>query len=279
MKFIYILIITAIILTSFVASQSTPTNSEDTFNYTDSNATVYEKGDINADGNVTLDDLYFLIDYMFSVPPGSAPDPTYLGDFNEDASTDISDLLALVDYFWELGLLPEDSEIPIIELINPDDNDEFRTNNDEKNIDFDFKVIDASQILYCKLIIDDKIYDTFTNVASNTLISTSHDLDVDENYDWKVECSDVWGNVATSDEWEFEINERDNNDDTKFITTTNEESSKKTSYASNNIPQDPIVLSPNPESKTQIPSSIPYILSIAILIVLIVMISIILLRR
>lgn len=74
------------------------------------------KGDVNADGNVNMKDVYYLIKYIFE--GGKAPMPLESGDFNEDGKVNISDVVALIKYIQEKPKpLPMPSEPVIVEDI------------------------------------------------------------------------------------------------------------------------------------------------------------------
>ncbi len=55
---------------------------------------TYLMGDSNADGRVTMDDVYYIVNYFFK--QGPAPSPSFRADMNGDGALDIADLVALV---------------------------------------------------------------------------------------------------------------------------------------------------------------------------------------
>lgn len=58
-------------------------------------------GDIDLDGEVTISDLLYLVDYQFDFGP--APQALNLADVNADCTIDIADLLYFVDYQFDSG--------------------------------------------------------------------------------------------------------------------------------------------------------------------------------
>lgn len=60
----------------------------------------YFCGDANADGNINLLDILYLIDYLYGSPPGPAPDPIEAGDVNDDGAVNLLDILYLIDYLY-----------------------------------------------------------------------------------------------------------------------------------------------------------------------------------
>jgi len=57
-------------------------------------------GDCNTDGSVNLLDALYLVDHLYSSPPGPAPDPFEQGDVNSDAAINLLDILYLIDYIY-----------------------------------------------------------------------------------------------------------------------------------------------------------------------------------
>ena len=61
-------------------------------------------GDANADVNVDIADVVYLVNYVFrSGPP---PIPTWVGDVNADGTTDIVDVVYLINYIFNSGPPP-----------------------------------------------------------------------------------------------------------------------------------------------------------------------------
>ncbi len=62
-------------------------------------------GDLDWDGQITISDLVYMVDYMFY--EGPEPLPTLIvGDLNCDGQVAIDDLVYLVDYMFEQGPIP-----------------------------------------------------------------------------------------------------------------------------------------------------------------------------
>lgn len=60
----------------------------------------YICGDPSLDGNVNLIDILYLIDYLYGVPPGPAPNPRESGDVNADGLVNLVDILYLIDNLY-----------------------------------------------------------------------------------------------------------------------------------------------------------------------------------
>lgn len=69
----------------------------------DTNTTV-QCGDINYDGLIDIDDVTFLVDYVFS--GGPAPQPAWIGDMNGNGGIDVDDIVYLIDYVFSGGPAP-----------------------------------------------------------------------------------------------------------------------------------------------------------------------------
>ena len=61
-------------------------------------------GDVTGDGEITIADVVFLINYLYK--DGPAPDPLELGDVNCDDVIDIGDVVYLIDYLYQGGPPP-----------------------------------------------------------------------------------------------------------------------------------------------------------------------------
>lgn len=62
------------------------------------------RGDANADGDVGLIDVVYLINYLFKGRP--APNPTWIGDVNCDDDVDLIDIVYLINYLFKGGPPP-----------------------------------------------------------------------------------------------------------------------------------------------------------------------------
>ncbi len=67
----------------------------------------YICGDANADGNVNLLDVLYVIDFLYGEPIGPAPDPPEAGDANADGNVNLLDVLYLIDYLYGTPTGPE----------------------------------------------------------------------------------------------------------------------------------------------------------------------------
>jgi hypothetical protein len=61
-------------------------------------------GDANGDGVIDVDDVVYLINYLFI--DGPAPDPFAAGDANCDGVVDIADVMYLINYLFLGGSPP-----------------------------------------------------------------------------------------------------------------------------------------------------------------------------
>jgi len=68
-------------------------------------ATEYVWGDANSDGEVSLADVVYLINYVLK--SGPAPAPLALGDPNNDCTVDIVDVVYLINYILKSGPAPQ----------------------------------------------------------------------------------------------------------------------------------------------------------------------------
>jgi predicted outer membrane repeat protein len=64
----------------------------------------YLRGDNNADGDVTLSDIVYLINYLFK--QGAEPKPMQAGDANCDGKVSLSDIVYLISYLFKSGPPP-----------------------------------------------------------------------------------------------------------------------------------------------------------------------------
>ena len=65
-------------------------------------------GDADASGAVDIDDIVFLINYIFG--GGPAPDPLEIGDVDCSGNVDIDDVVYLINYIFGGGNAPCDPD-------------------------------------------------------------------------------------------------------------------------------------------------------------------------
>lgn len=91
---------------------------------------------------------------------------------------------------------------PIINLISPDDGEEL----DDSDIEFEYEVSDdGSGLDYCELFIDgdSELTHTYLGDASAT---RTFEIDLDDgDYEWRIECYDLAGNVVASETRDVEV--------------------------------------------------------------------------
>jgi hypothetical protein len=68
------------------------------------NTAAFEHGDVNADGNTTIADVVYLINYLFK--SGTEPIPLETGDVDGDNISQIQDAVYLVIYLFKGGSPP-----------------------------------------------------------------------------------------------------------------------------------------------------------------------------
>lgn len=68
---------------------------------------TWRLGDADNDWSVNLLDVLFLIDYLYNIPHGPAPDPLKAGDMNADCLINLLDILYLIDYLYGTPPGPE----------------------------------------------------------------------------------------------------------------------------------------------------------------------------
>ncbi len=91
---------------------------------------------------------------------------------------------------------PTDTQAPTINLISPANN----TLNDlPGDIDFYYNVSDLNEIVNCSLIINNKINKTAQTPERDTTQSITTNL-ISGNYNWSINCTDIFGNENSS-EW------------------------------------------------------------------------------
>jgi hypothetical protein len=65
---------------------------------------IFKPGDANTDGNVSMADIVFLVNYLFK--QGAAPDPLWVGDANGDCNVSVADTVYLISYLFKQGAEP-----------------------------------------------------------------------------------------------------------------------------------------------------------------------------
>jgi hypothetical protein len=68
------------------------------------NVTEAIRGDANGDGQITVSDVIYLINYLFK--GGPSPDPLAVGDVNCDGKVSVSDVVYLINYLFKGGPPP-----------------------------------------------------------------------------------------------------------------------------------------------------------------------------
>ena len=61
-------------------------------------------GDVNQDGNIDINDVVYLINYLYK--GGPVPDQLRLADATGDCTVDVSDILFLINYLYKNGPPP-----------------------------------------------------------------------------------------------------------------------------------------------------------------------------
>lgn len=196
-----------------------PPNPEDRAdNQRESISPTWIQWDVDGDNNVDMDDLNFLINYLY-INGAPAPDPVLRADFNDNGEVTLGDVMFLVNHLIEIGVIIPDKNKPVITLLNPDEDDVFKTSEDDKKIKFEFKIADESIIDYCELKINGDVERTIDNPEKDVVIEITLKLDIDD-YDWEVSCVDIYGNKGDSEEREFEVEEREVEDENNIIDDT-----------------------------------------------------------
>ncbi len=166
-------------------------------------------GDINTDGKQNIDDVYFLINFIYKAGP--APNPEFLADFYHDGKYDLVDITSLIKYFLEIGVLHTEQNAPVITTFEPDDGETFRTSDDNKHIDFEFMIEDESPLKYCELIVDGKVLERIENPVAGQRLTITKELELG-SYDWRIKCVDLFDNVGYSELKDFRIKESTTSD-------------------------------------------------------------------
>ena len=65
---------------------------------------IYTCGDCNKDGTLGVDDVVYLLNYLYK--GGSTPDPLQTGDVNGDGAVDLGDVVYLINYLYRSGPAP-----------------------------------------------------------------------------------------------------------------------------------------------------------------------------
>lgn len=236
------------------------------------------KGDINADGKLSIEDLYYLRDYLFL--GGDAPVPLERAEYNGDGKLTLTDLTNWANYFLAQGVLTPDEDAPKVTLLYPEDEETKRTSRTSKNIGFQFEVSDASTINYCELIIDGDVEGRIDNPPKDSRVTITKKLSRG-SYEWSVRCVDEYGNTGQSQEWDFKLKGKDNTNDREtdftFGNRGQDEGSTGVGYDFSQVTSDTIVLNETPTQSRVAINAWNYIvlgLVAAIVIIMILLITI-----
>lgn len=147
----------------------------------------------------------------------------------------------LSKYPSDLQVIYPDTSPPIITLLSPDDNYETKTSESSKNIYFNYKVSDESEIASCDLIIDGIVKETKANVQRDIETIFSVDLSRD-SYEWQMKCTDSKGNQKTSETRSLKIKKK---------SSSHSSSSSSFSKITPTVSVQKINLTSNSENKTE----------------------------
>jgi hypothetical protein len=95
------------------------------------------------------------------------------------------------------NIINYDINLPVVNLFNPINDNSYESNNLE--LSFTFNV---SEISSCSLVINDEIQETKNNVLSDSFTNNF----VPGDYSWKINCTDLAGNINNSETRSFSIN-------------------------------------------------------------------------
>ncbi len=141
------------------------------------------------------------------------------------------------------------------------------------------------------MIVNGDVEETDSSVEKDVENSFRVDLDSDENYDWRIECTDEYGNKGVSATWDFDIDEiRDTSSSGSSHTknlliddSSNVEQPKKTNFETLNFDDNTIELgNEKPIQMKSTTSSIKienWIIPILIVGILFLLIMIVVFRR
>jgi uncharacterized protein (UPF0333 family) len=91
---------------------------------------------------------------------------------------------------------------PIVNLMSPIDN----STSNMSSIDFSYNVSDESSISFCQLILNNKYNQSDFNIQKNIEKTFTVQNIIPGNYYWSVNCSDVHGNVGSSETRNLTVN-------------------------------------------------------------------------
>jgi hypothetical protein len=60
----------------------------------------FMRGDANGDWKINVTDVVYLINYLFLIPSGPAPEPLEAGDVNCDGAINVTDVVYLINYLF-----------------------------------------------------------------------------------------------------------------------------------------------------------------------------------
>ncbi len=199
------LVLGLVLLSGIVGAQISPGIDFDKVKYYEEKTTIVNplQGDVDGDNDVDMEDYEFLRDYLYF--NGDAPNPIEYGNVNEKGDIDISDITLLIEILKSNGVI--DVIAPVIELDDPEDDEKIETSKNSKRVYFEYTVTDDSEIDYCVLIIDGDEEERHENPETGIEHEFEENLREGE-YEWKIKCVDVNGNIGFSEERDLEIDEK-----------------------------------------------------------------------
>jgi len=176
-----------------------------------------------------------------------------------------------------------DSSSPTIDLSSPSNNKDYTVDKDEKEyIHFKYKVYDDSPIEYCELIIEGDVKRTSSSIEKEVTQEFEESFH-DGNYDWKIRCVDVYGNVGESEKRNFGINEentkKDSSSSSNYYPPVNSNEGKETKPVSTGNSNPTIIIGSNEEENKnkKLETNSLNIILLAVLLISIILVLILIL--
>jgi hypothetical protein len=226
--------------------------------------------DLNAVGFSTWANSVEITPTSLTLEKGWSGDSIFTFNVNDDVFGDklfnvevVYNTELIVEQTVSVSIDKKDTTPPTITLLDPNDNENFDTSKDDKDIDFEFEVNDESEITSCTLFIDGDAEQTINSPQKNVVISVEENLDSDESYRWKVECTDAHGNKGISGTRDFDIDQKKNNDnddntrntlDTTPLIDSSKKETKNTFVPTINL-NEPTIKVTNQDKKTESPKN------------------------